>query len=38
MQRSVSRAVINVYITVSFSDEALHDVKMTLPVKVGVGV
>ena len=40
LQRSVSRCILHVYITVtvSFSDEPLHNVEMTLTVEVGGGV
>ena len=35
MQKSVSRVVPNVYITVSFSDEHLHNLKVTFAVGIG---
>ena len=35
MQRSVSRAVLNVYIAVSFRDEELYDVPVPIPVVEG---
>ena len=41
MQRSVSRLILNVYIAVSFRDEALLDVQLPPPVdrgEVGGGV
>ncbi len=38
MQRSVSRAVHNVYIALSFTDETLDSAEMTLPAEVSGGV
>ena len=38
MQRSVSRPVLNVYIAVSFRDEALHEVQEPHPVEVDGGM
>ena len=35
MQRSVSRLVLTVYIAESFSDEALYDVPVPIPVDRG---
>ena len=38
MQRSVSRAVLNVYIAVTFRDEELYDVQVPHPVEMDGGM